>query len=190
MAIQFNGVVCSAGIGLMFIIQTKSVLGEQVMLWAGLIGMDIIGPFFFDQNVTAEAYMELMGDSIIPRLEELNYNPQEIIYQHDGAPPHKSRDVVHWLDENIPEWIGWNKEAHIRWPPRSPDLTPLDFFVWPYVKHRVYQLEPESIDHLKQCIIDAFNTITPEMLRKVHQHIVKRLQQCIAVNGGHVEQFL
>lgn len=158
------------------------------MVWAGVIGLNIIGPFFFDQNVNTESYLELLGDDIMPRLEELNYNPREIIYQHDGAPAHRSRDVVQWLDENIPEWIGFNGE--MKWPPRSPDLTPLDFFVWPFVKHNVYQMAPATIDELRQCIIDAFNLITPEMLRNVHVHILKRLQLCLAVNGKHVEPFV
>lgn len=158
------------------------------MVWAGMIGENIIGPFFFDRNVNAEAYLTLLGDEIMPRIEELNLNPREIIYQHDGAPAHKARDVVDWLDENIPQWIGWNGE--LKWPPRSPDLTPLDFFVWPFVKHRVYQMEPANLDELRQCIIDVFNMITPQMLRNVHGHILRRLQLCLAMDGRHFEQYL
>ena len=33
-------------------------------------------------------------------------------------------------------WIG--RSETIAWPPRSPDLTPLDFSVWGYVKDQVF----------------------------------------------------
>lgn len=171
-----------------FVIQTKNVRGESQMVWAGMIGVNIIGPFFVDERVNTEVYLELLGDFILPRLQELNYDPEAIIYQHDGAPAHRSRDAVDWLDENMPQWIGTNGE--IKWPPRSPDLTPLDFFVWPYVKHRVYQMAPETIEDLRECIVNVFDTITPEMLLNVNRKILKRLQLCIAVDGGHIEQLL
>lgn len=158
------------------------------MVWAGVIGENIIGPYFIEENVNTEVYLELLGDSILPRLQELNYNPETIIYQHDGAPAHRSRDAVDWLNDNIPQWIGFNGE--IKWPPRSPDLTPLDFFVWPYIKHKVYQMAPETMEDLKECVINAFNTITPNMLQNVHANILKRLRMCLAVDGNHIEQLL
>jgi hypothetical protein len=36
-------------------------------------------------------------------------------------------------------WI--DRSGPIAWPPRSPDLTPLDFFLWGYVKNIVYQVK-------------------------------------------------
>ncbi|GFG36095.1 hypothetical protein Cfor_03668 [Coptotermes formosanus] len=58
-------------------------------------------------------------------------------FQQDGAPPHYHRDVRKCLNTRFPgRWIG--RAAPIPWPPRSPDLTPLDFFLWGIVKDRVY----------------------------------------------------
>ncbi|ERL93783.1 hypothetical protein D910_11069 [Dendroctonus ponderosae] len=48
-------------------------------------------------------------------------------FQHDGAPPHNFSQVRNHLDVTFPgAWIGRN--GPILWPPRSPDLSPLDFF--------------------------------------------------------------
>jgi hypothetical protein len=45
----------------------------------------------------------------------------------DGAPAHHAAPVRNWLNEHFDErWIG--RGEPFRWPPRSPDLTPLDFF--------------------------------------------------------------
>jgi hypothetical protein len=58
-------------------------------------------------------------------------------FQHDGAPPHFSRKVQGILNRMYPNrWIRRGGLRH--WPARSPDLNPLDFFLWGYVKNLVY----------------------------------------------------
>jgi len=55
-----------------------------------------------------------------------------IIFQQDGAPPHWGSHVCRFLDASFPNrWIG--RDGLTAWPPRSPDITPLDFFLWGYV---------------------------------------------------------
>ena len=36
-----------------------------------------------------------------------------------------------------------------RWPPRSPDLNPCDFYLWGYLKSRVYNPLLNTLDELK-----------------------------------------
>jgi len=53
-------------------------------------------------------------------------------------------------------------------PPRSPDVTPCDLFLWGYVKDRVYVPSlPASIPELKVRIRTAIETITADMLQTV-----------------------
>jgi hypothetical protein len=169
-------------------IQARTIREASVMVWAGIIGGNVVGPFFFENNVNGEVYLNLLGDEVLPRLEELEIDPREIVFQQDGAPAHNHRDVVQWLNENIPQWIGTN--ANVRWPPRSPDLTPLDFTIWPFIKNRVYRTQPDSMEDLRKRIIDAFEDITPEMLRNVQGNVLRRLNTCLAAEGHHFEQFL
>ena len=59
-----------------------------------------------------------------------------VIFMQDGAPPHCSCFVTDVLNERFPDaWIGRN--GPIPWPPRSPDLSPLEFFLWGYIKNIV-----------------------------------------------------
>jgi hypothetical protein len=50
-----------------------------------------------------------------------------MVFQHDGAPAHYSRLVTHLNLTFLERWIG--RGGHVPWPPRSPDLTPLDFSI-------------------------------------------------------------
>ncbi|GFW05780.1 transposable element Tc3 transposase [Trichonephila clavipes] len=47
---------------------------------------------------------------------------------------------------------------------RSCDLTPLDYFMWGYVKSLVYADKPQTPDHLKDSIRPVIADIRPQML--------------------------
>ena len=54
---------------------------------------------------------------------------QRLWFQQDGAPAHFALDVREYLNNIFPNgWIG--RGGPVQWPPRSPDLTPMDFFIW------------------------------------------------------------
>ncbi|KAJ8872397.1 hypothetical protein PR048_026001 [Dryococelus australis] len=63
-------------------------------------------------------------------LEDIPLATRDGMYlQHIGDPAHSTRPVVHLLDEPYPSrWIGCG--GAVAWPPRSPDLTPLDCCSW------------------------------------------------------------
>ncbi|XP_074041538.1 LMBR1-like protein lilipod isoform X2 [Leptinotarsa decemlineata] len=62
-------------------------------------------------------------------IHELPINERSnLIVQLDGCSVHYARAVRQWLNEHFPNrWIG-RGSSFIEWPPRSPDLTVLDFF--------------------------------------------------------------
>ncbi|PNF31703.1 hypothetical protein B7P43_G13374 [Cryptotermes secundus] len=91
---------------------------------------------------------------VFPQIEALQ---PEIIFQQDDVPPHWSTIVRDALDKHFPgRWIG--RDGPISWPPRSPDVTPLDFFLWGYVKDIVYKTQVRGIDRLKTRVRDAIAT--------------------------------
>ncbi|EFN86571.1 hypothetical protein EAI_17558, partial [Harpegnathos saltator] len=64
--------------------------------------------------------------------------------QQDDAPPHYAVIVRQFLTDTVPNrWIG--RHGEIEWPSRSPDLPPLDYFLWGYVKNNVYATKPANL---------------------------------------------
>lgn len=101
---------------------------QKINVWAGILNNTIIGPFFIDGNLTSQKYLQLLRRNVVPKLQELNIDIHQIWFQQDGAPPHFAREVRQFLDEVFPEkWIG--RRGPIEWPARSPDMTPMDFFI-------------------------------------------------------------
>ena len=76
------------------------------------------------------------------------------------------------------------------WPPRSPDLTPPDFFLWGYLKGRVYQNKPRTIDTLKANITEEIQALTADVLARIFQNMARRVQSCLDANGGHFQHML
>jgi len=89
-------------------------------------------------------------------------------------------------------WIVQQRVTYVRsfgdiaWPARSPDLTVPDFFLWGFLKDRVFRRRIKTIQELKQTIVDEFVAIDGDLLRRVYGNFQTRLQQCIDVNGGHL----
>ena len=69
-----------------------------------------------------------------------------------------------------------------------PDFTPLDFFLWGYVKNYVFSVEIQSLSHMKERIKQAIEAVSTETLEKVWKNINSRINHIIRVNGGHIEQ--
>ena len=73
-------------------------------------------------------------------MPQLNEDSNDYIFQQDGSPA-DYKDVRGYLNRNLPQrWIGrtGKDDLLMRWPPRSPDLTPCDFFFCRFVKDTVF----------------------------------------------------
>ena len=52
-------------------------------------------------------------------------------WQHDGAKVHRNKKLLKYLDGQFgPIIFALDSVQGFEWPPRSPDMNPLDFFVW------------------------------------------------------------
>lgn len=110
---------------------------------------------------------------------------------HDGAPPHFCNNVKDHLNNTYGrQWIGRN--GSVKWPPRSPDLTPADFFVWGWMKSIVYSKRINTQEELQNRITEAAETIrnTPNVMKRARKQWIRRVKLCIEQNGGHFEQLL
>ncbi|GFX39972.1 uncharacterized protein TNCV_2647351 [Trichonephila clavipes] len=92
--------------------------------------------------------------------------------QQDGAPPQWNKNVCQFLNERLPHrWIGRagpRDLTYLHWPPRPPNLTPCDFFLWGFVKNKVFVRQlPQNLEELKQRITAVFNSITRDMLSRM-----------------------
>lgn len=169
------------------LIRPHSQTRWSINVWGGIVGNHVIGPHFFDGRVNGEVYHDFLENHLPLLLEGVPANIRERMwFLHDGAPVHHTAQIHNHPNQQFPaRWLG--RGGLFEWPPRSPDLTKMDFFMWGYIKNRVYQETPTTAEDMKNRIREAFNSINGEMLRNVSQSFESRLQSCIEVQGGHFE---
>nr|XP_012152408.1 PREDICTED: uncharacterized protein LOC105664076 [Megachile rotundata] len=137
----------------------------SINLWAGICGDFVVGPYILPNRLDGPLY-KIFVEHVLPTLlEEIPLETRKNMYlQHDGAPAHYAADVRSYLDEAFQDrCIG--RRGAIAWPARSPDLNPLDFFFWEYLKKEVYRVEVSSPEEAIARIHGAVACITPDMLR-------------------------
>ncbi|CAB0042120.1 unnamed protein product, partial [Trichogramma brassicae] len=160
----------------------------SVNVWGGILGDRLVGPVFFDGPLNGEMYLDMLRNELPRLLEENPVAHLNMWWQQDGASPHNARPVTDCLNEMFGRrWIGYRARGVRKWPPRSPDLTPLDFYLWGRLKDICYQEEPTTQENMIERIRAAWNQITPEELARVRGHLVRVMQCAVEHEGHHVQ---
>ncbi|KAJ4432445.1 hypothetical protein ANN_21064 [Periplaneta americana] len=126
---------------------------------------------------------------LMPQLHE---DKPGFLFQQDGALPHFQLEVREYLNEHLPQrWCGRasnNDRCVLRWPPRSPDLTPCDFFsVGVCQRSSVCTSLPVNLEELNNRIRAAVARVDRDMLQRVWQELDYRVDVCRVTRGGHIE---
>jgi len=106
--------------------------------------------------------------------EDLHLKPYKIheVHQLKASDCSKRLEFANWvlsLPIDADKFLDKTK-----WPPRSPDLNPCDFFLWGYLKARVYSPLPKTLDDLKRNIEREIKKINENLLENVFENFKKR----------------
>ncbi|GFV56965.1 uncharacterized protein TNCV_1678461 [Trichonephila clavipes] len=114
---------------------------------------------------------------------------KELWFQQDGATCHTARATIDLLKYTVGDRL-ISRFGPVNWPPRSCDLTPLDYFLWGYVKSLVYADKPQTLDHLEDNIRRVIADIRPQMLEKVIKKWTSRLDYIRAGRDSHMPEVI
>ena len=64
------------------------------------------------------------------------------------------------------------------------------FFLWGYLKSKVYVRKPRTVDDLKVSIREGTATVSQGMLVNVMQNFEERLQTCVRQEGRHLSDII
>ncbi|GFX17337.1 putative LOC100569746 [Trichonephila clavipes] len=127
----------------------------------------------------------MITNFFIPELN--NHDVQELWFQQDGAACHTARVTIDLLKDTFGDRL-ISRFGPVNWPPRYCDLTPLDYFLWGYVKSLVCADKPQTLDHLEDYIRLVIADIRPQMLEKVIENWTSRLDYIRASRGSHMPE--
>ncbi|GFT47394.1 DUF4817 domain-containing protein [Trichonephila clavipes] len=144
---------------------------KKLTVWCALWAGGIIGPYFFKT------------------MKATTLQSMELWFQQDGATCHTARATIDLLKDTFDDRL-ISRFGPVNWPPRSCDLTPLDYFLWDYVKSFVYADKPQTLDHLEGNIRRVIVDIRPQMLEKVIGNWTSRLDYIQASRGSPMPEII
>lgn len=173
-----------------FITQSTPLNPERLTVWAAL-SSDGIHYFFLEGNVNGSSYKKLLTERFFPAISAQN-TIDDYWFMQDGATPHRTKDVFEAIFDCFDTRVigpNYPKFAHggLEWPPYSPDLNPLDFFFWGYLKDKVYKNSPRTLSELKSAISFEIDNMDIAVLLRVVKHFSRRLELCLEGDGAHFE---
>jgi len=145
----------------------------SVIVRTGILGYRLIGPVSLQERLTGLTYREflerLTWDILPDVLDDVPLHLRVgMSFMPDGTLPNFSHIARQYLNEPIPgKWIGRN--VSVAWPPRSPDLDPIDFYLSDHVKIEVYSTPVTNFNDISERILAAFDIIRnqPGQLERV-----------------------
>ncbi|GBP23624.1 hypothetical protein EVAR_80241_1 [Eumeta japonica] len=117
----------------------------------------IIGLYFFEVEhgrmvtVTLERYVTMIENCFTPKFQNFPGFKIRTWFEQDSTTTHAFNTAMPVFRQRFPNKL-ISRRGDIPWPPRSPDLSPMDFFLWGYLKTKVYETNPPSFDELKENI--------------------------------------
>ena len=111
----------------------------------------------------------------------------DVYFRKDGATCHRCGKTIGLLSEKFPGRV-ISRNGDYNWPPRSYDLTTLDFFLWGNVKDKVYADASQSIQDHKEKIRVVIDEIEPQMRENLMDNFIKRAWSCKRSRGDHTEK--
>ncbi|GFW61328.1 putative DD41D transposase [Trichonephila clavipes] len=134
-----------------------------------------------------DRYRAMITNFFIPELN--NHDVQELWFQQDGATCHTARATIDLLKDTFGDRL-ISRFGPVNWPPRSCDLTSLDYFLWGYVKSLAYADKPQTLDQLEDNIRRVIADIRPQMLEKVIENWTSRLDYIQASRGSPMPEII
>lgn len=160
--------------------------GKSISLtvWACISFSGVVASDISRATMNADRYCAILNEKVVPYFTQR----RQMLFQQDGAPPHYSIQARQILNGQMAnQWIG--RRGPIEWPARSPDLSACDYWLWAYLRQKVYTpgVQFQSIREMEDRITAELAAIPLDMFRKAFRDFPKRCEQCISQNGDLFE---
>ncbi len=146
----------------------------SVMVWGCVSALGKGNLHFCDGTINAEKYIEILEHNMLPSRRHLSRDVHAY-FNKTMQKPHSAHITKSWLRRK--------RVRVLDLPACSPDLSPIEN-VWRILKRKMRQRRPRTVAHLKTCLQEEWDKITPETLHHLGSSVPKRLLSVVKRNGN------
>lgn len=160
---------------------------KSVMVWAGITSSGKTPLVFVERGVkiNANVYQERILRDVVKPWSQRHFKKRRWTFQQDWAPAHSAKSTMNFCEAHFPNT--WGKDL---WPANSPDLNPMDFSVWGILESKACATNHTTVESLKRALQKAWDEIPKKMLANIVNNFRRRLEACVAAEGGNFEHLL
>ena len=163
------------------VIHTYKHGGGSIMIWGCFCWS---GPGFITKiqgTMNADLYCSILDDEFKQSLEYYGLEVNDIIFQQDNDPKHKSRKATQWFQDNGVEVLPW--------PSYSPNLNPIEH-MWAELKRKLllYDEPAKSMTEFWERVSYTWNKcMTKEYCERLIESMPRRIEACYKARGGYTK---
>ena len=113
-------------------------------------------------------------------------NNKGYFYQQDGAPPHCTRQYLYFVFETFSNRV-ISRRTETPWPACSPDLSPLEYWLWGELQATVIEKSPESLQEVIDVVNEGAASMERSKIIRATKNFRRRVELCRKKKGGHFE---
>ena len=132
-------------------------------------------------KVSTKVYLDVLKIVVIPWCNQVA-GGRPWVWQQDLAPAHKSKETQAWLQKECYDFVLFS-----HWPPSSPDLNPLDYFIWSYVENITNMTSHNTKASLIAGIHQVFIELPPALVEKECSQFRICIEAVIEAEGSYIE---
>ena len=139
-----------------------------VHVW-GAVGINFKLLVFIDEKISSGVYVRHCLQTLAGRMGSNR------IFQQDNARPHVGPEARRWFRSH-------HVEVLPNWPPRSPDLSPIEN-MWSIIQGEVDRRAPLNKDDVKKFWMQEWERIPMSVVNKLVRSFEQRLRKCVKFGG-------
>ena len=132
-------------------------------------------------KVNTKVYLDMLKSVVIPWCNQVA-GGRLWVWQQDSATAHNSKETQAWLQKECYNFVPFS-----HWPPSSPDLNPLDYFVWSYIENITNMTSHNTKASLIAAVHRVFAELPLALVEKACSQFRIHIEAVIEAEGGYIE---
>jgi len=173
-----------------WVVEKGESYGEKIMVVGAMSGKGVLPLRRVPQNVKINSHYyieEVLKPWLEVEIPKLYGNDtKNVVVHHDQASSHMSKETAAYA-AGLKSRLGITILDKSEIPVKSPDISPMDFFGFGFMKQRLFSRKPKTLEGLWKVIKEDWSKVTPQMVLNVMKSWKRRCRLVKTTKGGHIE---